>query len=562
MNDVLRHQVVVGGSRHVDVESLVAVARHRAAVALDPGSRDSMRTSQAFFASQVDSRVPIYGLNTQFGDQVVLLDRHLDDYEGERYQNSLKNRQNSLIKSHNCGMGELAPTDVVRGAMLLRARCLSRGYSGVRPEVVDAYFEFLNRGITPDCFRYGSIGASGDLVPLSTIAAAVVGEDVQVRYAGGSLPVKALLQQLGIAPLHIQGREGLALINGTSFMSSIAGLALHDLSKLFDSLLSVIAMALESLLVIEDGYHPIVHELKGHSGELFVAERIRSSWAGSQLIRDLKRARSEGTAEIGVQDYYSLRSVAQGFGVFHENLARARHWIESEMNSVNDNPIVVPEHEQVYHTANFMGYYVSSACDMLRADIAQAATWVHALVANLVHPRKNRGLPVNLIEDPTNYSGFRPIQILAASLTVQCRKLAQSHASFVLPTEGDNQDVNSLGTHAAFDLRASVEHLQQLTGILLMAASQALELRGLEKASKKSRAAVEQFRQTVPYLREDRLVHDDLVATVGALEHVFSPQSEARIGDSEHPTRHTSSVFLKASPVELPEEEAAAASQK
>lgn len=566
MNDVLRHQVVVGGSRHVDVESLVAVARQQAPVALDPDSRASMRASEAFFASQMDSRVPIYGLNTQFGDQVVLLDRHLDDYEGERYQNSLKNRQNSLIKSHNCGMGELAPTDVVRGAMLLRARCLSRGYSGVRPEVVDAYFEFLNRGITPDCFRYGSIGASGDLVPLSTIAAAVVGEDVQVRYDGGSLPVRALLQRLGIAPLQIRGREGLALINGTSFMSSIAGLALHDLSKLFDSLLSVIAMALESLLVIEDGYHPIVHELKGHSGELFVAERIRGSWAGSQLIRDLKRARSEGTAEIGVQDYYSLRSVAQGFGVFHENLARARHWIESEMNSVNDNPIVVPEHQQVYHTANFMGYYVSSACDMLRADIAQAATWVHALVANLVHPRKNRGLPVNLIEDPTNYSGFRPIQILAASVTVQCRKLAQSHASFVLPTEGDNQDVNSLGTHAAFDLRASVEHLQQLTGILLMAASQALELRGLEKASKQSRAAVEQFRRTVPYLREDRLVHDDLVATVGALDHVFAGAGEARVGDSEHPPRHTSSVFLKASPLELPEEppleDAAAGSQK
>jgi histidine ammonia-lyase len=566
MNDVLRHQVVVGGSRHIDVTTLVAVARHGAAVELEPDSRASMRACQSYFSSQVDSRVPIYGLNTQFGDQVVLLDRHLDDYEGERYQDSLKNRQNSLIKSHNCGMGELAPTDVVRGAMLLRSRCLSRGYSGVRPEVVDAYFEFLNRGITPDCFRYGSIGASGDLVPLATIAAAVVGEDVQVRYDGGTLPVRRLLTQLGISPLQIQGREGLALINGTSFMSSIAGLALHDLTNLFDSLLSVMAMALEALLVIEDGYHPIVHLLKGHTGELFVAERIRSSWTGSRLIRDLKRARSEGTAEIGVQDYYSLRSVAQGFGVFHENLARAKQWIESEMNSVNDNPIVVPEHQQVYHTANFMGYYVSSACDMLRADIAQAATWVHALVANLVHPRKNRGLPVNLIEDPTNYSGFRPIQILAASLTVQCRKLAQSHASFVLPTEGDNQDVNSLGTHAAFDLRASVEHLQQLTGILLMAASQALELRGLEKAGQRSRAIVEQYRQQVPYLREDRLVHEDLLTTVSAMQRIFSPDGDEPVGAHDQQTRRTSAVFLKATPQELPEEPAlegsAAASKK
>ena len=557
MNDVLRHEVVVGDPLNIDLKTLVAVARHGAPVSLDAATRSRMADCHSFFTSKIDSRVPIYGLNTQFGDQVVLLDKHLDDYEGESYNTSLKNRQNSLIKSHNCGMGELAPSEVIRGAMLLRSRCLSRGYSGVRPEVVDAYFQFLNRGITPDCFRYGSIGASGDLVPLSTIAAAVVGEDVQVRYDGRSLPVRTLMSQLGLAPLQIQGREGLALINGTSFMSSIAGLALHDLSHLFDSMLSVIAMALESLLVIEDGYHPIVHELKGHLGELAVAERIRASWNGSRLIRDLEEARSEGTAEIGVQDYYSLRSVAQGFGVFHENLARATRWVESEMNSVNDNPIVVPEHEQVYHTANFMGYYVSSACDMLRADIAQAATWIHALVANLVHPRKNRGLPVNLIEDPTNYSGFRPIQILAASLTVQCRKLAQSHASFVIPTEGDNQDVNSLGTHAAFDLRASVEHLQQLTGILLMASSQALELRGLHKAGSKSRAIVEEYRQTVPFLREDRLVHADLTATVRAMERMVSLGSSelatASIpAEAEAHARHSSAVFLKAAPQELP----------
>ena len=568
MNDVLRHEVLVGGPQNVDLKTLVAVARYGAAVSLDPESRANMNECHSFFSSKIDSRVPIYGLNTQFGDQVVLLDKHLDDYEGGRYEDSLKNRQNSLIKSHNCGMGESAPTDVVRGAMLLRSRCLSRGYSGVRPQVIDAYFEFLNRGITPDCFRYGSIGASGDLVPLATIAAAVVGEDVQARFDGSTFPVRTLMSHLGIAPLQIQGREGLALINGTSFMSSIAGLALHDLSNLFDSMLSVIAMALEALLVIEDGYHPIVHELKGHRGELVVAERIRSSWAGSRLIRDLEKARSEGAAEIGVQDYYSLRSVAQGFGVFHENLERATKWVESEMNSVNDNPIVVPEHEQVYHTANFMGYYVSSACDMLRADIAQAATWLHALVANLVHPRKNRGLPVNLIEDPINYSGFRPIQILAASLTVQCRKLAQSHASFVIPTEGDNQDVNSLGTHAAFDLRSSVQHLQELTGILLMASAQALELRGLDRASGKSQAIVEEYRQSVPYLREDRLVHADLTATVETMRRMVSlggHEPQLSKIEADEPARRTSAVFLKAAAIaadEAPLEEAAVGSRR
>lgn len=553
MEEVVTH-VVVGGTRNVDLNTLASVARHGAAVSLDPEGKAGMVECQAFFAGKVDSRVPIYGLNTQFGDQVVLLDEHLDDYDSTSYKDSLQNRQNNLIRSHNCGMGEMVPHEIVRGAMLLRARCLSRGFSGVRPEVVDAYFEFLNRGITPECFRFGSIGASGDLVPLATIAAAVVGEDVDVRYEGQSVPVRTLLSALGIEPLQIEGREGLALINGTSFMSSIAGLAVNDLTNLYESLLSVIAVGLEAMRVIEAGYLPIVHELKGHTGEIAVAARIRAAWAGSQLIRSLEEARTENTTEIGVQDYYSLRSVAQGFGVFHENLIRAKTWIEAEMNSVNDNPIVVPNDEQVYHTANFMGYYVSSACDLLRADIAQAATWVHALIANLVHPRKNRGLPVNLIEDPTNYSGFRPVQILAASLAVQCRKLAQTHAAFVLPTEGDNQDVNSLGTHAAFDLRSAVQHLEQLTGVLLMAATQALELRGVDKASKKSQEIWAEYRQSVPMLREDRLVHEDLVTSVEALRKMSSlggAERHAPQGYREESPRRGSGVFLKADSVDV-----------
>jgi histidine ammonia-lyase len=551
MQEVVNH-VVVGGTQNLDLNTLVSVARHGAAVSLDEEGKAGMSACQAFFSQKVDSRVPIYGLNTQFGDQVVLLDEHLDDYDSTQYKDSLQNRQNNLIRSHNCGMGEMVPHEIVRGAMLLRARCLSRGFSGVRPEVVDAYFEFLNRGITPECFRFGSIGASGDLVPLATIAAAVVGEDVDVRYEGQSVPVRALLATLGIEPLQIEGREGLALINGTSFMSSIAGLAINDLTNLYDSLLSVIAMGLEAMRVIEAGYLPIVHELKGHVGEIAVAARIRAAWAGSKLIRSLEEARTENTTEIGVQDYYSLRSVAQGFGVFHENLGRAKTWIEAEMNSVNDNPIVVPDDEQVYHTANFMGYYVSSACDLLRADIAQAATWIHALIANLVHPRKNRGLSVNLIEDPTNYSGFRPVQILAASLAVQCRKLAQTHAAFVLPTEGDNQDVNSLGTHAAFDLRSAVQHLEQLTGVLLMATTQALELRGVDKASKKSQEIWAEYRESVPMLREDRLVHQDLVTSVEALRKMSSlggAERHAPQGYREEAPRRGSGVFLKADSV-------------
>jgi histidine ammonia-lyase len=504
------------GVEPLELRTFVEVARgfERADVALNEQARQRMVTCNQYFARSLDTRVPIYGLNTQFGDQVTLLDKHLDDYETDNYRASITARQYDLVRSHNCGVGEVAPAEVVRGAMLLRAQCLSRGFSGVRPEVVESYLTLLRNDIVPLCRRYGSIGASGDLVPLATIAAVAVGEDVPARYQGGVVPAREALARAGLQPLRLEGRDGLALINGTSFMTSIAGLALYDLLRLFDQMIHTTAIAAEALLTIREGYDPLVHELKGHAGQLTVARRMQGLWEGSQLVRGLSTARTHGAQQLGVQDYYSLRSIAHGFGVFQENLERAKQWIESEMFSVNDNPIVSHDSDVILHTANFMGYYVSSACDMLRADIAQAATWLHAVMANLVHPRKNRGLPTNLTKQPETYSGFRPLQILAASLAVQCRKLAQVHASYVLPTEGDNQDVNSLGTHAAFDLRAATEQLEQLVAVLLMAGCQALELRGVELASQASREVFDAYRRKVPFLAADRVVHDDLMATV------------------------------------------------
>lgn len=506
------------GTAPIELATFVRVARgSNETLVLDSAARARMLDAHRFFCSSMDSRIPIYGLNTQFGDQVTLLDRHLDDYESDNYRNSLVERQNNLVRSHNCGLGDVVDEEIVRGAMLLRAQCLSRGYSGVRPEIIDAYLGFLNNKITPLCYRYGSIGASGDLVPLATIAAGVLGEDVDVRFQGRLVPARQAITAAELRPLKLEGREGLALVNGTSFMTSVAGLAMHDLLRVYDQMLDTVAVVLESLHSIWEGYDPLVHELKGHTGQIAVAQRMQAFWTGSQLIRGLGSARANGAKDLGVQDYYSLRSVAHGFGAFYENLERARHWVESEMFSVNDNPIVTPGERSVLHTANFMGYYISSACDLMRADIAQSATWLHALLANLVHPRKNRGLPTNIIEHPEVYSGFRPVQILAASLAIQCRKLAQTHAAFVLPTEGDNQDVNSLGTHAAFDLRASVALLEQLVAVLLMAGCQALELRGIERAGQAARSVFSEYRKVVPFLKEDRLVHKDLMATIDFL---------------------------------------------
>lgn len=486
-----------------------------------------MKKSHAFLQLYVNKRVPIYGINTQFGDQVRLLDDHLTSSDLALYYQSINERQQNLIRSHSCGMGDAVPVEIVKVAMLLRAHCLAQGYSGINPRVVEAILAALNAGIVPIVSHYGSIGASGDLIPLATIAAALTGEDVNVHYQGAITTARDALKRAGLQPIQPEMRDGLAMINGTSFMTAIASIALYNLNRLFKQMLASIAMSLESVMVISSAYHPLVHQLKRQTGQQKINHFLMEFWEGSQLLSnldELRNAKEDNSIDASkithkaVQDYYSIRSVSQGFGPFQENLEKAVCWIENEMNSVNDNPIMDLLEGKIHHTANFMGYYVTDACDILKMNIAQASTWLHALLANLVHPRKNHNLPANLVEHPETHNGFRPLQLLAASLAVQNRKLAQSQQAFSLPTEGDNQDVNSLGTHAAFDLRTAVENLERLTAIMLLASIQALELRGIERASPRAQTIHQKIRAHSSTIGSCRVMQGELNTVVSLLK--------------------------------------------
>lgn len=261
---------------------------------------------------------------------------------------------------------------------------------------------------------------------------------------------------------------------------------------------------------------------------MIINDFLINFWEGSQLLTDLNELRgvlveknSKSTTENSrkpVQDYYSLRSVSQGFGSFQENLQRCVQWVENEMNSINDNPIIDAANEKIYHGANFMGYYVTDACDILKINIAQASSWIHALLANLLHPRKSHSLPTNLVANPEKNNGFRSFQLLAAALAVQNRKLAQSQQAFMIPTEGDNQDVNSLGAHAAFDFQESVSNLERLTAILFLTSTQALELRGIHKASKKAQSIYQIIREVSPTLLNCRIMLEDINVVIKLLK--------------------------------------------
>jgi phenylalanine ammonia-lyase len=516
--------IIIGAKRKLTLESCIKAGREMGKVQLDPKAFDNIQKSHSILQQFSNQRLPVYGLNTQFGNNANMLDANITNGSDE-YSQSIKQRQLNLVVSHNIGLGEETPEEVVRVAMMLRAHCLGLGHSGVRSEIIQALINFINHGIHPVINRYGSIGASGDLIPLASVASALCGEKTQVQYQGKRMLAGEAIKKAGLKTIEPEEREGLALINGTSFMTAKAALTIFDLKRLLNQLLSAIAMSLESLLIFDSPYQPFVHELKGHTGEIEINNFFNDFWKDSLLIRKLSHAREQSLHSVktkktsngngeNLQNYYSLRSVPQGFGPFIENLQNATRWIESEMNSVNDNPVISIKDKDIYHSANFMGYYVTESCDILKMDIAQASTWIHAILAIMIHPCKNLGLPANLVNRPDINNGYRPLQILSASLAVQNRKLAQSQQSFMLPTEGDNQDVNSLATHAAFDLRDACMNLERLTAILLLAATQALELRGIKNAAAKSKKIHKVIRTVSPFLENDRSMSIEILKVI------------------------------------------------
>jgi len=510
--------IKIGLGEQLNISSSYRLASMNASIALPPKAMEAIEQSYQFLKEQVDSRIPIYGINTNFGDQVRYIDNTLKEAETLDYYGSIQERQENIIRSLSCGVGKRVSSEIVRVTMMLRAHCLAQGHSGVHPELINSLLDFINAGITPVVRCYGSIGASGDLIPLSMIASALIGEEVAVEYKGQIMMAPQAIQLAGLKPYKPVMRDGLALLNGTSFMTAIASLAMYDLKTVYQNMLAAIAMTLESLLVISSAYHPMVHQLKNHKGENEINDFFIDFWKGSEYLIDLDELRVGDYNHQPVQDYYSIRSVPQGFGPFQENLEKAMTWIEQEMNSVNDNPVIDAKAEKIHHSANFMGYYITDACDVLKMNIAQASTWMHALLANLVHPRKNHQLPVNLVPNPAKHNGFRSLQLLAAALAVQNRKLAQSHQSFTLPTEGDNQDVNSLGTHAALDFQESVANLERLTAILFLASCQALELRGIEKASEKAQSIYKRVREHSPKIEQCRPMSDEIANVIQLLK--------------------------------------------
>ena len=505
------------GSDLLTTRDVASVARgnRNPHVVIDPAALSRVDRSVALRDRLIAANTPIYGVTTGFGDSNT---RHISPAKAAALQQN-------MLNYHLVGSGPEAAPDVVRAAMLIRANCLARGYSGIRAEVIDLLLACLASDILPIVPERGSVGASGDLVPLCYVANVLTGNGT-VRKAGRSMPAAQALSSVGLAPVTLAPKEGTALVNGTSFMSAFAALALRDAAEIAFAADVCTALSSEVLLGNHAHFDPVIHRNKPHPGQVRSAEGIRELLAGSGLSRDhsqILRANPDlGAAGYQrltqpIQDRYSVRCAPHVVGVLYDTLDWADRWVDIEINSTNDNPIFDPDTEDVYSGGNFYGGHVGQAMDSLKVAVASVGDLLDRQLALVVDEKFNNGLTPNLIarvadDDPAAgmYHGYKAAQIASSALVAEALKNSSPATVFSRSTEAHNQDKVSMGTIAARDARTVVELIGDQLAIHLAALCQAADLRGADKLGRGTRAAYELVREHVAFLDTDRGIDTEL----------------------------------------------------
>jgi len=496
------------------VEKVASVARQNSRVELTSNIdiRNKISASRQLLERNLAAGEIIYGVNTGFGANVRFLIP----------QSDLSLHQENLFRCLTCGVGQPLAQDAVRAAMLLRANALAKGLSGVRVEIIERLIDLLNHGITPLVPRYGSVGASGDLIPSAYIGRVLLGEG-EVLYQGKKVVAAEALQNAKVDRSKLMAKEGLALINGTTVMTGIGALVIYDGAYLALLVLACASLAIEALQANGAPLAEAIHRAKNHPGQMAAAEICRKLLRDSRYVRNLDEIRAkvgetrnaaEGKtirSEEAIQTPYSLRCVPQGIGPVLDALRGHRLVLEHEINSVNDNPLIDPLEGRVYHTGNFYGGHVARALDSWKIDLATLGNWLHSIMAMLVDDRFSNGLPPNLSRQPGLSSGFKGMQLCLTSLVCAMRHLANPSMIHSLPTEQYNQDMVSLGTHAALTAMDMTAIAQDAAAISLLALCQAIDLRGGGSSlGTGNRAIFETVRKEVSTLENDRSVDSDI----------------------------------------------------
>lgn len=438
----------------------------------DPAVIGRIEGSVARVMEAVAAGEPIYGVSTLYGgmaDRIVPLERMVE-------------LQHMALWHHKTATGPRLAREDVRAAMLLRVNSLAKGFSSVRQELIERYITFLNRGVTPHVFQRGSIGASGDLCPLSYIGASIIGLDpgFRVEFEGEDMSCLDALARIGLAPLELQPKEGLAMNNGTTASTGVAANAMVRAQAITALAFATQALIFQALLATNHSFDPVIHAVKPHSGQIFVAAQFRRLLDGSALIRDKAAVNREHKGGDLIQDRYSFRCLPQYTGPIVEGLARAARQITIEANSANDNPLINPDTGEVYHTGNFLAQYTAVAMDDVRLHLAMLIKHLDVQVALLATPEFSKGLSPSLVGNEAHglNLGLKSLQVQCNSIGPLIHFHARSMAD-LYPTHAEqfNQNINSQAMNAANLARESVDLCEHFLACVLVFAVQAVELR-------------------------------------------------------------------------------------
>ncbi|MFO7803142.1 MAG: aromatic amino acid ammonia-lyase [Desulfovermiculus sp.] len=456
------------------IKDLIQCTRWKAPVKLTTDAKvwERMDRACSTVLQNISRGGPLYGVTTSFGAQAEVFIP----------QEQAASLQANIAWPHKTGAGDLLPDEDVRAAMLLRVNSLLHGLSGVRPVIVQRLVDCLNHGITPHVHELGSIGASGDLVPLASILGAVIGLDpaYKVNWKGQSMPAPQALQQAGMEPLSLQPKEGLSVMNGTSVMTGIAATCVQDAWSALALTLAGHALMHQGLQASNQSLHPLVHTSKPHRGQVAVAGAMRDLLDSSALVRDELDGSHQLREQGPVQDRYSLRCLPQYMGPVVDGLGSIAGHIEVEMNSATDNPLVDAEHSALLYCGNFLGQYVALGMDQLRSFLGFLAKHLDVQIALLVTPEFNNGLSGSLVGNPERKVnlGLKGLQITANSIMPLLSFYGNSLADrFPTHAEQFNQNINSQGFGAAVLARKAMGLMQQYTAIALLFGIQAVDLR-------------------------------------------------------------------------------------
>ena len=478
---------------HLTIEEVGAILENHATLELSDDARQRIVRCRKYLDKKIaESDVPIYGVTTGFGS---LCNVSVD-------KDRLAQLQVNLIMSHACGVGSRVPNDIVKIMLFLKAQSLSYGYSGCQVETVERLIDFFNNDIYPVVYTQGSLGASGDLVPLAHLCLPLLGMG-EVEYKGERMSGKAILQKMNWEPIQLASKEGLALLNGTQNMNAYAVWAVLQSERLCDWADKIGVMSLEAYDGRVEPFTHAVHAVRPHKGQIDTAAHIRELLEGSELIKQPK---------VNVQDPYSFRCMPQVHGASKDTLAYVRSVIEIELNAATDNPTVCPDDDLVISAGNFHGEPIAQPMDFLAIALCELSNISERRIYKLISGTRN--LPSFLVAKPGLNSGFMIPQYAAASIVSQSKMYSTPASVDSIPSSQGQEDHVSMGANAATKLYQVVLNTERVLAIELFNAAQALEFRRPLKSSPAIEAIYAAYRKVVPFIENDEFMSPHIAQSV------------------------------------------------